>query len=351
MHNNIITNDTQCQIQIKPINKLSLKNLCVKAVIQGHNYVDITYSQKQCKPHIKKLSKHNYVVLSSGEIKKYNNSKNNIKTQSNLRKTFKNLRQLIRTNFDNKSKNQLFITLTYAENMTDHKRLYSDFDAFLKRLKRRFKEHKFDYIAVAEPQERGAWHFHILLKTNQKTLYINNTELTTLWGNGFTDVQRLKSDDVGSYYVAYFTDILDETKNSKRRKKGERLKFYPKNFKFYRCSRGIKKPVEKIINYNYIANSNNFKQTYCKTIEISKIDQNNTQNDVINRIQYETFKRINVSRETNNKTQNKQLLNKTKKPSKIKTAYCYIVNKLIGGLCPPTPPHSPLGKGAASLHP
>ena len=51
------------------------------------------------------------------------------------------------------------LTLTYRENMVDRDRCKRDLDVFLKRLRRVLPT--FQYIAVLERQERGAWHVHI----------------------------------------------------------------------------------------------------------------------------------------------------------------------------------------------
>ncbi len=273
------------EVEPKKINKEKY----VKAIVQGKEYIDIIDKEYLSGATIKKLNKNQYVVISTGEVKEYKPKETTEKTIKNLKETFNRLRQLIRTNFTKKSKNQLFITLTYKENMTNEKQLYKDFDAFYKRLKRKLKEHKLEYIAVAEPQERGAWHFHIMLKSANKTnLYIDNKTLEQIWGNGYTDTQRLKSDDVGSYYVAYFTDLLKEDeKGNKKRVKGSRLNMYPKGFKFYRCSRGIKKPKEIKIQYKELE-----KQGYTNTYTTAfKLIDTMQDNKILNIIQKETWKK------------------------------------------------------------
>ena len=277
------------KIKIKGvIPKEIAKETYVKAIVQGSKYVDIINKEKNIGATVKKISKKEYMVLSTGEIKEYKPKETTGKEIKNLKETFNSLRQLIRTNFTNESKNQLFITLTYKENMQDSKRLMKDFEIFYKRLKRRFKEHKFEYIAVAEPQGRGAWHFHIMLKSlNQYNLYIDNKLLTEIWGNGYTDVKRLKSDDVGSYYVAYFTDLIEiDNKGDKKRLKGSRLQYYPKGFKFYRTSRGIQKPKKIDIQYGELEKQG-YERKYKTAYEIYNVLEDKS----INIIQRETWKR------------------------------------------------------------
>lgn len=50
-------------------------------------------------------------------------------------------------------------TLTYRENKTDRDLSFKDFLKFVRYTRERFPD--FQYIAVAERQKRGAWHFHI----------------------------------------------------------------------------------------------------------------------------------------------------------------------------------------------
>ena len=259
-------NTNKIKIQgVKPKKIEKEKN--VKMTIQGNNYVDVLDMERPAKATIKKLDKKHYCVLRTGEIKEYKKEETTEKDKDNLKKTFARLRQLIRTNFTKDGHNQLFITLTYAENMTDEKRLYNDFKAFFKRLQYRLKGHKLDYIAVMEPQGRGAWHVHLMLKSDKPILFLDNVELEKIWGLGYTETQRLKSDDVGSYYVAYFTDILQEGKDgSKKHKKGSRLHLYPKGFKFYRTSRGIRKPDEIMAEYGGLEFYDNEKAKELKTI-------------------------------------------------------------------------------------
>ena len=237
----------------------------MKVSKQGNKYLDVTFTELKPKSNIKKLNKNEYVKLSTGEIKKFNYTKN--KNIDSLIKTIKHIREIIRCNF-NGEKNEIFITLTYKENMQDTEKLYNDFKNFMKRLKYKFKDYKFEYIAVAEPQERGAWHLHILLKVvNQKSLFLEQEMLLKIWGHGGVFVERIKNnvDDLGTYFGVYFTDLLDE--NSKQRKKGARLHLYPKGFKFYRTSRGIKKPEIFYTEYKNIEEQG-YKKAYTKTYEI-----------------------------------------------------------------------------------
>jgi hypothetical protein len=106
---------------------------------------------------------------------------------------------------------------------------------------------------------------HLLLKSDKPLRHITNTEIARIWGHGFTKKKLLEAENVGTYFVSYFTDLivdeygrelseqeieyLDGKEMSKRRKKGSRLRFYPPYFKFYRCSKGIQKPEVRQVSY------------------------------------------------------------------------------------------------------
>lgn len=228
----------------------SIAHKMVKLIRQGEEYAVTTATERPTRQVCQKINRDEYVYKPTGEILPYKHA--DTKQIENLRRTFANLRSLIRANFSGGSSNQLFITLTYAANVTDAARLMVDFNRFMVRLKRAYPEHNFAYIAVAEPQGRGAWHMHLLLKTNQEELYIPDKTIRELWEQGITQTQRLEADDVGAYYTAYFTDVLAAEEKpgeslSHRRQKGARLSMYPVGMRFYRCSRNIVRPSAEVV--------------------------------------------------------------------------------------------------------
>lgn len=223
-----------------------------------------------------KLSADEYMVKSSGEVKKYNHSENRMQNLKNVRVTITNLRDLINTNIVNAAFCK-WITLTYAENMTDNKRLTSDFASFWKRFRRWLDKNKIpvpEYISVIEPQARGAWHVHLILIWRCEAPFLdNNSVIQVLWGHGFTKTKALNNvDNIGAYFSAYLADMPldeleelnnedveliksrcetiektfeDEAHNLKNKKfvKGARLFFYPPGMNLYRASQGLRKPL------------------------------------------------------------------------------------------------------------
>ena len=268
---------------------------------------------------IKKLSATEYVVLTgedAGVVKEFqSHSDTRAENIAGVRRTLKTLRYLINTNFRG-GQNELFITLTYKECMTDTKTLYGDFKRFIQRLKWKLKT-QLEYINVIEPQGRGAWHCHLLLKAPQQDiLYIANKDLAEIWGKGFVSVRRLSNvDNIGAYLSAYLADIelneetppglygevidkevqLDDgTIQTKRYIKGGRLPLYPVGVQIYRKSKGIAMPPRYEAVYETIKKGIASVPDYAKSVELLEDDEH------YNTIAYEYYnlKRRNCQGET-----------------------------------------------------
>lgn len=237
----------------------------VRVSRQG-NVIEVTrMTRRAAGATVRKLDAGHYLNLATGEVCEYqarpSATGSRTDCQKSLRRTFKTIRGLVNTNCTEPG-NIRWITLTYAENMTDTERLYSDFKNFWKRFKRRWGQA--EYISVIEPQGRGAWHVHLIAIYDHRAPFIDNAELAELWGQGFVNVQRVESiDNLGAYLSAYLGDvemkpgelyqvdpgcsIVEKTVDGQKKKfiKGGRLHFYPAGMQIYRCSRGIKKPTEQ----------------------------------------------------------------------------------------------------------
>lgn len=283
---------------------------------------------------IRKLDKYRYVDLETGEIHEYNVSENRGDNIAGLKETFRKLRHLINNNFIGAA-NELFITLSYAENVTDTKRLYQDFDVFMKRFKRKY--HDIDYLSIVEPQGRGAWHCHVLVRFNSlnKVYVSNNDIIAPMWSHGFTKTKSLRDvDNIGAYLNAYLSDVevcdenvetifgaiqhresafdsivnefgeivvvkrhekislevvereidTDGKKIKKQFVKGARLHMYPSGMNLYRCSRGIKKPETEKMEYEEVKKIvGSTSPNYSRTIDILQEEK------VINSITYEQY--------------------------------------------------------------
>lgn len=220
----------------------------------------MTSCNHSCK--VQKLDADNYVLLETGEVKQFEHIENRSQDLNSVRASLGRLRDYLNTNVTDVTRCR-WVTLTYAENMTDTKRLYSDFKKFNMRL--RYLIGHYEYIVAYEPQERGAWHMHMVMLFKGKAPYISNEEMSDAWGFGFVTVKKLEQvDNVGAYLTAYLADMEvseddydpfdsrlktvhydDENgePQTKRYIKGARLCMYPSGFNLYSCSRGVKKPV------------------------------------------------------------------------------------------------------------
>lgn len=185
-----------------------------------------------------------YVNLETGEIHAMDTSSSTrLDNLKSTKQTMKKLRRLVSHNFTG-GINQLWITLTYRDHVTDPAIVYMDFKAFIRRIRNQFGN--VDYITVIEPQASGRWHLHVLLK-NDSELTIPNNDLAKMWVKGFTKTKRLRrADKVGNYLIAYLSNLQigDEGSENKAIIKGARLHMYPKGIRIYRTSRGIEKPLE-----------------------------------------------------------------------------------------------------------
>lgn len=225
----------------KPFESIIHNSIEVKAYKYG-NTLELTTAKGPSFQAVRKLDKNRYMVIETGEIKPFEkNSSLRIDNVEVVKKTMKKLRRLITHNFDG-GNNQLWITLTFSEEVTDYKIASNDYKQFMKKLRRRYSN--LDYISVIEPQASGRWHFHVLLKdSTSKTLYISNNEISAIWGKGFTKTKRLKTtDNIGNYVTTYLTDLKLE--DGKQSSKGARLYFYPRGIRIYRRSKNIEDPVE-----------------------------------------------------------------------------------------------------------
>lgn len=252
----------------------------IVTVTKMNHIVEVQHMAKMNgQAHIRKLNADEYLDIRTGEIKEFDRTENRGQSNNSLRQTFKKMRYLINTNFEGKA-NELHATLTYKENMRDTERLYKDFKRFMTRLKRKYAdETTIDYISIVEPQERGAWHCHVLLRFNDlNKVYIPNkwrndipvdAPLYDLWEQGYVTIRTLKDiDNIGAYLSAYLADIelkddmdfealyttikekreiVEKIVDGKEKKfiKGGRLHMYPPGMNLFRKSKGVEYPERK----------------------------------------------------------------------------------------------------------
>ena len=243
-----------------------------------------------------KIDKDHYVDNRTGEVFEYSHIDDRSGSIRSIKNTLAHIRALVNTNVV-QNENVRWVTLTYAENMTDPARLYVDFKRFMTRIRRWCTSSGVpcpEYISVVEPQSRGAWHAHVFFIWDCPAPYMdNNAVVAPLWGQGFTKTKALNScDNVGAYFSAYLADLpLDELDmlsavekekalscgciqdkafendqghvKEKKFIKGGRLFMYPPGMNIIRTSRGIKRPqIELMPRWQAKEKVNSLKLTY-----------------------------------------------------------------------------------------
>jgi len=177
------------------------------------------------------------------------------KTQSSINRTRTEIRRLTNSN----PQLNKFITLTFAENITELKKANYIFNQFAKRVFYKYTD--FKYLAVPEFQKRGAVHYHLLCNLP----FIDIKKLQKLWGQGFIKINKIdKIDNVGAYVCKYLNkDMFDERAFGKK--------------KFFR-SQTLFQPVEilgylahKFVNQFVSGLSPNFEKTF-KSEWIGEVD-------------------------------------------------------------------------------
>lgn len=279
-------------------------------VKQTGNITEIRYMQRDMDCKIQKLDKDHYVVIDTGEMKDFQHGGSRASNLKTVSHSLRDLRDILNTNVTQPEK-CLWVTLTYAKNMQDKNQLYQNFRKFWMRLKTYLLRSQFwpcEYIAVAEPQARGAWHLHIVFIFEVEAPFIPNAKIAEIWKYGFTKTKALTSiDNVGLYLTAYLADldvtealkmpdgiskvkgnlkaVQSRTGETKAIVKGGRLWMYPVGFHLYRCSKGIKRPeIIHCTEAEAMALVAGIPLTFDKTIRVSSTG--NASFNVINYRQY-----------------------------------------------------------------
>lgn len=268
---------------------------------------------------VKRVDGDHYIDLRNGETFTYSHKDNRVGNIQSFYDTLNRLRGIINAN-TMEFERVRWITLTYRENMQDTKRLYRDFECFWKRFKRRCLAIGWavpEYISVAEPQARGAWHLHSIFVFPSIAPYIENSMLADCWKQGFVKIKSVYGDNLGAYFSAYLTDIpfdemsedtlqyevsldrlieraIDDESGQKVAKKfvkGARVYLYPSGFNLYRCSRGVAVPKVEKISVAEIEKerASAGTLTYSQTLGVVAVDEENHSETSINVITYEYY--------------------------------------------------------------
>ncbi len=294
---------------------------CTKVVTMGHVIETIAMARKASELPVQRLTKDTYLDKRTGEVCEYVHGETRADSLDSVRRSLEQIRALVNANVTDPECCR-WVTLTYADNMTDALVLYHDFEKFWKKFCRWCKKNgteKPEYISVIEPQGRGAWHVHAFFIWPHKAPFISNNDvLWPMWGHGFTKIKAIKDvDNIGAYFSAYLADIpLDDlagfsqeeqsrlfggclvaekefTDDSQRTKKkqfvkGGRLRLYPAGMNLYRKSAGIVLPtVEKMTYSEAKEKVSSAKLTFSRSYAVVDDDDGSTVN-VISKSYYNT---------------------------------------------------------------
>jgi hypothetical protein len=145
------------------------------------------------------------------------------------------IRRLSLMNF---KEGDLFLTLTFAENMTDLDFANKEVKKFMQRFKYKYGS-EVPYLGVIEFQQRGAIHYHFLVGAEMGpdfyedvTQWKESETLSKMWGNGFAYVEQIyDNDNLGAYLIKYLLKDIGDDRLSGR--------------KHYLVSKGLEKPEIK----------------------------------------------------------------------------------------------------------
>lgn len=189
----------------------------LKVVISGKQVEVFKYKKSIWKNYTNKND--NLQVLKQLDLFEQNKIKK-IRAKSSINRTKTMIRRLINSN---PALNK-FLTLTFADNITDLKQTNYIFNQFIKRLTYKYPDLK--YVAVFEFQKRGAVHYHLLCNLP----YVNSKKLEHIWQQGFIKIRQTNNvNNIGAYMSKYLGKEIDERTFGKK--------------KFFR-SQDLKEPIE-----------------------------------------------------------------------------------------------------------
>ena len=241
------------------------------SVYNTPRYTEIVANDNKPKrPPVKRISKQEYVNTDTGEVLDFKEKE--VKSIESLTKQCKRLRIYISGYFSG-DKTERFITLTYSGHMAEPEKISNDFKYFMRKIMRKYG--KCRYIYIKEPDEKGSWHIHcIIKKLSGGDFNITEEEARSMWKAGeIVNVKPIYDIDKLSWYF----DISHKDKK-------HRIKYYPKNMRIYEHSRDMKidKKYTKFKNINSLVKDKQV--NYKKQINITSDDMKK-----INKIRYMQF--------------------------------------------------------------
>ena len=181
---------------------------------------------------IKRIDKYTYLDKRDNKVKDYDLDKPvSIK---DIKRKVKKYEELVIYNFTG-GKNELFITLTCRDKITDLKVIKNRYKEFLENIQKDYNN--LECIALFETTSNSYWHIHLFLKyvDTSKVLTIPHQDLLNkYWCYGYVHIIR----NFNTF------KNLGHSKDS-RQEKLERLTNFPKGCRMYSKTKGIKTPPKE----------------------------------------------------------------------------------------------------------
>lgn len=149
----------------------------------------------------------------------------------------RNLRRLLWANICQYDEEDKFVTLTFADdengNPPTRKKVFNEFKRFKKKFCRQYG-YNFEHIMIVEKGEQETHRLHIHFIAFGLP-YINKKNLEKMWGCGYVWISKVNTyEDVVKYLLKYVEKTLEDD-------------YIPKGARFYSCSKGLKKPIEYLL--------------------------------------------------------------------------------------------------------
>lgn len=251
------------------------KFYCVKVMKYG-KHLDIIAcdSQNDKKPHCKKLADGTYVNTVTGEFLTAQKFENRNDSFYLLRKSADQLYKFIHMNFYNNT--GYHAVLTYSTPPVNTKEVYHDFKIFWQKIRYRYPS--LGYISVLEPNQRGIWHLHVLLRDMKNPYsFISFHDIRECWQKGIIYISKMhKKVDYGNYF------------RKKINRSNELLKLYEPGVRYFRHSRNIVKPLSyktSISTIEDIIESGNYEVVDQYSLSVNQISKDGEESTV-NKIYY-----------------------------------------------------------------
>lgn len=219
--------------------KYTIKVIQCGDYYQVYRYNNVRIHKDKTQEKIKNLKNKDFIYTDMLITPKnyQNKPSRGVVEQKNIDRSKFQLQRLIKSN---ESEFKTFITLTFADNVTDIDIANKKFHSWRVKIKSIYKD--FRYVCVPEFQKRGAVHYHLLtnLEIDKDYHYIRrgkNTKSKLIvpqegtksqydvkyWPNGFTSVFSMDNINVIGYLSKYMTKDIDN------RLFGHRRYFYSNN--------------------------------------------------------------------------------------------------------------------------